>query len=55
VRLVHAIVGAAVDGDGSSLPRRFRRVYVARSFKCARDLDTGVAKYRRARLCPVVV
>src|SRR6266566_2016625 len=55
VRLVHAIVRAAVDGDGSLAPLRFGRVHLARSFKCARDLDTEVAQYRRARLCRVVV
>src|SRR5215472_4780433 len=55
VRLVHAIVRAAVDGDGSLAPWRFGRVNLARSFKCARDLDTEVAQYRRARLCRVVV
>src|ERR1700682_2905916 len=55
VRLVHAIVGAAVDGDGSLAPLRFGRVHLARSFKCARDLDTEVAQYRRAWLCRVVV
>src|SRR5436309_12890582 len=55
VRLVHAIVRAAVDGDGSLAPLRFGRVQLARSFKCARDLDTEVAQYRRARLWRVVV
>src|SRR5207247_1217755 len=55
VRLVHAIVRAAVDGDGSLAPLRFGRVHLARSFKCAGDLDTEVAEYRRARLCRVVV
>src|SRR5260370_2816850 len=34
---------------------RYDRVHLARSFKCARDLDTEVAQYRRARLCRVVV
>ena len=33
----------------------FCRVHLARSFKCACDLDTEVAQYRRARLCRVVV
>src|SRR5207247_591550 len=55
VCLVHAVVRAAVDGDGSLAPWRFGRVYLARSFKCARDLDTEVAQYRRARLRRVVV
>src|SRR5581483_7389131 len=55
VRLVHASVRAAVDRDGSLAARRFRRVYLARSFKCARDFDTEVAPYRRARLCRVMV
>src|SRR5260221_4884099 len=55
VRLVHAIVRAAVDGDGSLATLRFGRVHLTRSFKCARDLDTEVAEYRRARLCRVVV
>ena len=41
--------------DGSLAPWRFGRVHLARGFKCARDLDTKVAQYRRARLCPVVV
>src|SRR5205085_9532225 len=45
VRLVHAVVRAAVDGDGSLTPRRFGRVHLARGFKCARDLDTEVAQY----------
>ena len=53
VRLIHAIVRAAVDGDGSLAPLRFGRVHLARSFKCARDLDTEVAQYRRARFCLV--
>src|SRR3981189_30789 len=55
VRLVHAIVRAAVDGDGSLSPLRFGRVHLARIFKCARDLDTEVAQYRGARLCRVVL
>ena len=41
--------------DGSLAPWRFGRVHLARGFKCARDLDTKVAQYRRARLCRVVV
>ena len=55
MRLVHVIVWAAVDGDGSLAPLRFGRVHLARRFKCARDLDTEVAQYRLARLCRVVV
>ena len=55
VRLVHAVVRAAVDRDGSLARRRFGRVHLAGSFKCARDLDTEVAQYRRARLSRVVV
>jgi hypothetical protein len=55
VRLVHAIVRTAVDGDRSLAPLRFGLVYFACSFKCARDLDTEVARYRRARLCRVMV
>jgi len=55
VRLVNVIVRAAVDGDGSLAPWRFGRVHLARSFKRARDLDTEVAQYRRARLCRVMV
>src|SRR5205814_6370042 len=55
VHLVHAIVRAAVDGDGSLARLRFGRVHFARSFKRARDLHTEVAQYRRARLCRVVV
>src|SRR5262245_3851806 len=55
VRLVHAIVRAAVDRDCSFALRRFRRVYLAGSFKSARHLHTEVAQYRRARLCRMVV
>ena len=55
VRLVHAVVRAAVDRDGSLARRRFGRVHLAASFKCARDLDTEVAQYRRARLGRAVV
>jgi len=55
VRLVQPVVRAAVDGDGSLAPWRFGRVHLARGFKRARDLDTEVAQYRRARLCRVVV
>jgi hypothetical protein len=55
VRLLHAVVRAAVDRDGSSAPLRFGRVHLASKFNCARDLDTEVAQYRRARLCRVVV
>ncbi len=55
VRLVHAVVGAAVYGDGSLATWRFRRVHLARSFKCARDLDTEVAQCQRARLGRVVI
>ena len=55
VRLVHAVVWAAVDGNGSLACGRFSRIHLARSFKCARDLDTEVALYRRVRLCRVVV
>ena len=55
MRLVHAVVRAAVDGDGSLAPWRFGRVHLARSFKCACDLDTEVAQYRRARLHRVMV
>src|SRR5205814_657740 len=55
VRLVHAIVRAAVDGHGRLAPWRFGRVHLARGFKCTRDLDTEVAQYRRTRLCRVVV
>ena len=55
VRLVHAVVRAAVDRDGNFARRRFGRVYLAGSFKCARDLDSEVAQYRRARLTRVVI
>src|SRR5579864_5908398 len=55
VRLVHAIVRAAMDGDGSLAALRFGRIHLAGSFKCARDLDTEVAQYRRARLSRVMV
>jgi len=49
------MVRAAVDGDRSLAPLRFGRVHLARSFKCARDLDTEVAQHRRRRLRRVVV
>jgi hypothetical protein len=55
VRLVHVVVRAAVDGDGSLAPWRFGCVHLACSFKCAGDLDTEVAQDRCARLCRVVV
>src|SRR5919201_1056018 len=55
VRLIHAVVRPAVDGDGRFAAWRFGRVHVARSLKCARDLDAEVAQYRRARLLRVVV
>src|SRR5215471_17499736 len=54
VRLVHAIVRAAVGSDCGLAPWGFGRVHFARSFKFARDLDTKVAQYRRA-LCRVLV
>ena len=44
-----------MDGDGSFAPRRFGRVHLARSLKCARDLDAEVAQYWRAWLRRVVV
>jgi len=40
---------------GRNVARRFGRVHLARSFKCARDLNTEVAQYRRARPRRVVV
>ena len=55
MRLFHAAVRAAVDRDGSLTCRCFGRVHLAGSFKCARDLDTEVAPYWRARLSRVVV
>ena len=55
MRLVHAVVRAAVDRDGSLARRRFGRVHFAGSFECACDLDTEVAQYRRVRLSRVVV
>jgi hypothetical protein len=55
VHFFHAVVRAAVDRDGSLARRRFSRVHLAGSFKCARDLDTEVPQYRRARLSRVVV
>jgi hypothetical protein len=55
VRLIHAVVRAAENGDGSLAPGRFGRVHLPRSFKRARDLDTEVAKYRGAWLCRVVI
>jgi hypothetical protein len=54
VRLVQAVVRAEVVRDGSFAWRRYGRVHLAGSFKCARDLDTEVAQYRRARLGGVV-
>src|SRR5262249_47970443 len=54
VRLVHAVVRPAVDGNGSFAPWRFGRVHLARSFKCACDLDAEVAQYRCTRLRVVV-
>ena len=44
-----------MDGNGSFAPWRFGRVHLARSFKCARDLNTEVSQYRRARPRRVVV
>ena len=55
MRLFHAVVRAAVDRDVSLTCRCFGRVHLAGSFKCARDLDTEVAPYWRARLSRVVV
>src|SRR5438045_255767 len=55
VRLVHAIVRAAVDGDGGLTSWRFGRVHLAGSLKRTRDLHTEIAQYRRAGLCRVVV
>lgn len=55
MRLVHAIVGAAVDGGRSLAPWRFAGVHLARSFQCARDLDPKVAECRRTRLPRVVL
>ena len=43
-----------VDSDGNLLLLRFGRVYLARSFKCSRELDAEVAPDRRARLRRVV-
>src|SRR4029453_2514440 len=43
------------DGDGSFALWRFGRVHLARSFKCARDLDAEVTQYRRAGPRRVVV
>ena len=48
VRLVHAILWAAVDRDNSLAPLRFGRLHLAPSFKRARGLDTEVAQCRRA-------
>ena len=44
-----------MDGDASLARWRFGLVHLARRFKCAGDLDTKVAQYRRTRLCGVVV
>ena len=49
------MVRAAVDANGNLAPWRFGQVHLTRSFKCAGDLDTEIAQYRRARLCRVVV
>ncbi len=48
-------VAIQVDGYGSLATLRFGRIHLARSFECARDLDTEVAQYRCARLCRVMV
>ena len=55
MRLVDAVVLAAVDRKGSLAHRRFGRVHLVGSFKCARDVDTEVAQYRGARLSRVVI
>ena len=43
------------DCHGSFARWRFGRVHLARSFKCARDLDAEVAQCRRPPLCRVLV
>ncbi len=53
-RVPSGLPPAAVDGDDSLAIWRFRRAHLARSFKCARDLDTEVARCQRARRCRVV-
>src|SRR5215472_492146 len=55
VRLVDSVVRAAMNSDGGLARRRFSRVHLARSFKCARDLDTEVTEYWRAGLRRVLV
>ena len=55
MRLVQAMVRAAVGRDGSLARWCFGRVHFACGLKCARDLDTEVALYRRARLCRVML
>src|SRR5579859_2397076 len=55
VRPVQAVVWPAVDRDCSLTPWRFGRVHLARSFKCARDLDAEVAYEWRAGLLRVVI
>jgi hypothetical protein len=42
-----------VDGDGSFAFWRFGRVHLARSLKCARDLDAEVTQYRLSGLLRV--
>src|SRR5262249_55015206 len=44
-----------MDGDGGLTRWRFGHVHLARSFKCARDVDAEVTQYRRAGLRRVVV
>src|SRR5262245_42687910 len=44
VRLVHAVVRPAVDGDGSFAAWRSGGVHLALALKCARDLDAEVAE-----------
>jgi len=55
VRLVQAVVRAAVNGDGSLAPRRLGSVHLASSFKFASNLYTEVAQYPRTGLDRVVV
>ena len=55
VRLIQILVWPAVDGNGNFALRRFGCVDLTLSFKCARDLDTEVAEYRRARPRRVMV
>lgn len=50
-----AVVRTSMYGNSSLAARCPRRIHLAGSFKSARQLDTEVAQYRRARLRRLVV